>query len=170
VITWCSHDIDDFSVIPRLFDLFLSSNPLMPVYFAAAIVLSHKQELLEQDCENAAVHTFLSKLPQKPLDTEALIRKACELETQYPPIHLQKEAQIGLDETSSVNTWNNEKTVPEARDQARKILKMEPSERRPLAMISTSPRQAQKVQKMVAVIAAVSLGVAAAAIASARYM
>ncbi|GAB5591295.1 GTPase-activating protein gyp8 [Umbelopsis nana] len=171
VITWCSHDIDDFSIIPRLFDLFLSSNPLMPVYFAAAIVLSHKQELLEQECENSAVHSFLSKLPQKPLDVETLIQKACDLEALYPPIQLQKEAQIGLDETSSVNTWNNEKLVAEAKDQARRILQMEPSERRPLAVVPVNPRQEQKVRQMVALIAAaVSIGVAAAAIASARYM
>lgn len=171
VITWCSHDIDDFSIIPRLFDLFLSSNPLMPVYFAAAIVLSHKQELLEQECENSAVHSFLSKLPQKPLDVETLIQKACDLEALYPPIQLQKEAQIGLDETSSVNTWNNEKLVAEAKDQARRILQMESSERRPLAVVPVNPRQEQKVRQMVALIAAaVSIGVAAAAIASARYM
>ncbi|KAI8575518.1 hypothetical protein K450DRAFT_303471 [Umbelopsis ramanniana AG] len=170
VITWCSHDIDDFSVIPRLFDLFLSSNPLMPVYFAAAIVLSHKEELLQQECENSAIHTFLSKLPQKPLDVEALIAKATQLEESYPPIQLQRKAHIGLDETSSVNTWGDEKPVAEARDQARKILRMEPSERRPLAVAPMNSRQEQRMRQMIAIVAAVGIGVAAAALASARYV
>jgi TBC1 domain family member 20 len=170
VITWCSHDIDDFSVIPRLFDLFLSSNPLMPVYFAAAIVLSHKEELLQQECENSAIHTFLSKLPQKPLDVEALIVKATQLEVSYPPIQLQRKAHIGLDETSSVNTWGDEKSVAEARDQARKILRMEPSERRPLVVAPMNSKQEQRMRQMIAIVAAVGIGVAAAALASARYI
>ncbi|KAH8556096.1 rab-GTPase-TBC domain-containing protein [Umbelopsis sp. PMI_123] len=170
VITWCSHDIDDFSVIPRLFDLFLSSNPLMPVYFAAAIVLAHKEELLQQECENSAIHTFLSKLPQKPFDVELLIGKATQLEVTYPPIQLQRNAQIGLDETSSVNTWCNEKSVAEARDQARRIFRMEPSERRPLAVVPTYPKQEQKVRQMIAILTAVGIGVAAAALATSRYV
>ncbi|KAJ2962387.1 hypothetical protein NQZ79_g2574 [Umbelopsis isabellina] len=164
------HDIDDFSIIPRLFDLFLSSNPLMPVYFAAAIVLAHKEELLQQECENSAVHTFLTKLPQKPLDIEALIKKATELELAYPPIELQQQAQIGLDETSSVNTWEDEKLSDVAREKAREILKMEPSERKPLAIVKTNPRQERKIRRMVAALGALSIGIAAAAMVSARYL
>jgi len=37
VLTWCSHDIDDFSKVMRLFDFFIASEPLMPVYFAAVV-------------------------------------------------------------------------------------------------------------------------------------
>src|SRR5436190_770097 len=37
VLTWCSHDITDFPKVARLFDFFLASNPLMPVYFSAAV-------------------------------------------------------------------------------------------------------------------------------------
>ncbi|KAG2186427.1 hypothetical protein INT43_002865 [Umbelopsis isabellina] len=170
VITWCSHDIDDFSIIPRLFDLFLSSNPLMPVYFAAAIVLAHKEELLQQECENSAVHTFLSKLPQKPLDVEAVVNKATELELAYPPKDLQQQAQIGLDETSSVNTWEDEKLSDEAREKAREILKMEPSERKPRAIVKTNPQQERKIRRMMAAVGALSIGIAAAAMVSARYL
>ncbi|CAM0135404.1 GTPase-activating protein gyp8 [Umbelopsis sp. WA50703] len=142
----------------------------MPVYFAAAIVLAHKEELLQQECENSAVHTFLSKLPQKPLDIDALIKKATELELAYPPIELQQQAQIGLDETSSVNTWDDEKLSDDAREKAREILKMEPSERKPLAVVRINPLQERKVRRMVTALGALSIGIAAAAIVSARYL
>ena len=37
VITWCSHDIKDVGKVARLFDFFISSNPLMSVYLAARV-------------------------------------------------------------------------------------------------------------------------------------
>lgn len=142
----------------------------MPVYFAAAIVLAHKEELLQQECENSAVHTFLTKLPQKPLDIEALVKKATELELAYPPKDLQQQAQIGLDETSSVNTWEDEKLSDDAREKAREILKMEPSERKPRAIVKTNPQQERKIRRMVAAVGALSIGIAAAAMVSARFL
>ena len=38
IITWFSHDIDDFEKICRLFDVFLASGPFMPIYMAAAVM------------------------------------------------------------------------------------------------------------------------------------
>lgn len=37
VITWFSHDIEDPGSIVRLFDLFISSHPLMPLYLSASV-------------------------------------------------------------------------------------------------------------------------------------
>lgn len=37
VITWFSHGFDDLDVISRLFDLFIASHPLMPLYFGAQV-------------------------------------------------------------------------------------------------------------------------------------
>jgi hypothetical protein len=37
VITWFSHDLVDIDVIARLFDVFLASHPLFPIYLSAAV-------------------------------------------------------------------------------------------------------------------------------------
>ena len=37
VITWYGHVLSDYRFIVRLFDFFVSSHPLMPVYVAAAM-------------------------------------------------------------------------------------------------------------------------------------
>ena len=43
VITWFSHDIDDFTTVERIFDFFLTSNPVMPLYFSAAVRKNKKK-------------------------------------------------------------------------------------------------------------------------------
>lgn len=35
-ITWFSHNVPELDDAARIFDVFLSSHPLMPLYFAAA--------------------------------------------------------------------------------------------------------------------------------------
>lgn len=37
LITWYGHVLKDFSTIVRLYDFFLATHPLMPVYFGAAV-------------------------------------------------------------------------------------------------------------------------------------
>ena len=37
-ITWFAHSVDDFQDISRLFDLFMASHPLMPLYVAAVVI------------------------------------------------------------------------------------------------------------------------------------
>ncbi|KAK9696834.1 GTPase-activating protein gyp8 [Basidiobolus ranarum] len=105
VLTWCSHDFNDFSKVTRLFDFFLCVNPLAPVYFAASGVLSRKDELLECECEYAMGHTFLSKLPQEA-NVDVLITRSMDLLAKYPPNKLQTLAGLQLPVRSVVNTYN----------------------------------------------------------------
>ena len=37
VLTWCAHDVRSYEMVTRLFDVFLCSPPMMPVYFAAVV-------------------------------------------------------------------------------------------------------------------------------------
>ena len=37
-MTWFAHDVPSLAQIARLFDLFLSSHPLMPLYVAAVAI------------------------------------------------------------------------------------------------------------------------------------
>lgn len=62
VLTWFSHSIANFETVCRLFDLFLASDPSMPLFVAVAIVLWTKPHLMRVQCEYSAVHSFFSKL------------------------------------------------------------------------------------------------------------
>ena len=65
IITWFSHDIRDTDVVKRLFDVFVASHPLMPVYLAIAMVLHpmNRMEILGSECDFACLHKALSQLP-----------------------------------------------------------------------------------------------------------
>ena len=40
VLTWFSHDFERFDKVARLFDIFISSSPLMPIYVASSVKCS----------------------------------------------------------------------------------------------------------------------------------
>lgn len=62
VLTWFSHSVANFETVCRLFDIFLASDPSMPLFVATATVLWTKPHLLRVQCEYSAVHSFFSKL------------------------------------------------------------------------------------------------------------
>ena len=66
IITWFSHDIRDTELAKRLFDAFLVSHPLLPLYMAVAMVCHpcNREEVLSAECDFAQVHTILSNLPK----------------------------------------------------------------------------------------------------------
>ncbi|KAG2206569.1 hypothetical protein INT47_008586 [Mucor saturninus] len=146
VITWCSHDLDDLEKITRLFDLFLCSNPFMSIYFAAAVVLSRRDQVLALECEISTLHSFLTKLP-KDLDIQWLCQKACELEKKHPVFDIQCESTIALDELSTVNRfekdWVSIQTQEELdttlQDSIIPLLK-DKEERKPIKLLSKLPQ------------------------------
>ncbi|EHB17184.1 TBC1 domain family member 20 [Heterocephalus glaber] len=91
LITWFGHVLSDFKHVVRLYDFFLACHPLMPIYFAAVIVLYREQEVLDCDCDMASVHHLLSQIPQD-LPYETLISRAGDLFVQFPPSELTREA------------------------------------------------------------------------------
>ncbi|TKC42401.1 hypothetical protein EI555_002457, partial [Monodon monoceros] len=91
LITWFGHVLSDFRHVVRLYDFFLACHPLMPIYFAAVIVLHREQEVLDCDCDMASVHHLLSQIPQD-LPYETLISRAGDLFVQFPPSELAREA------------------------------------------------------------------------------
>ena len=40
-ITWFAHSVDSLQHISRLFDLFMASHPLMPLYVTAIVIKVH---------------------------------------------------------------------------------------------------------------------------------
>ncbi|KAE8574225.1 hypothetical protein XENTR_v10003334 [Xenopus tropicalis] len=93
LITWFGHVLSDFRHVVRLYDFFLACHPLMPIYFAAVIVLHREEEVLECECDMASVHHLLSKIPQD-LPYEILISRAGDLFVQFPPSELSREAAL----------------------------------------------------------------------------
>ncbi|KAM4841854.1 TBC1 domain family member 20 [Thomomys bottae] len=91
LITWFGHVLMDFRHVVRLYDFFLACHPLMPIYFAAVIVLYREQEVLDCDCDMASVHHLLSQIPQD-LPYEMLISRAGDIFLQFPPSELAREA------------------------------------------------------------------------------
>ncbi|XP_059561783.1 TBC1 domain family member 20 isoform X3 [Myotis daubentonii] len=91
LITWFGHVLSDFRHVVRLYDFFLACHPLMPIYFAAVIVLYREEEVLDCDCDMASVHHLLSQIPQD-LPYEMLISRAGDLFVQFPPSRLAWEA------------------------------------------------------------------------------
>lgn len=86
-ITWYSHVLDDLEKILRLYDLFIVSHFLMPVYVAAEIVRFHSNEVLSVDCDMPSLHQYLTRLPSE-LSTESwekIIRRSLDLFRQHHP-------------------------------------------------------------------------------------
>ncbi|XP_030913891.1 TBC1 domain family member 20 isoform X3 [Geospiza fortis] len=107
LITWFGHVLSDFRHVVRLYDFFLACHPLMPIYFAAVIVLHREQEVLDCECDMASVHHLLSQIPQD-LPYESLISKAGDLFVQFPPSELAKEAaQAAQAERTAASTFKD---------------------------------------------------------------
>lgn len=115
LITWYGHVLSEFKHTLRLYDFFLASHPMMPIYLAATvrspvypcirsprrsalvslwqIVLYREKEVKRTECDMATVHHLLSRIPQD-LPYELLISQAQDLFEQYPPPLLAKQAAL----------------------------------------------------------------------------
>lgn len=62
LITWFAHTLSDYRNVVRLYDCFLASPYLMPMYIAAAIVLHKKEDVLAGECDMAMQHYILSQV------------------------------------------------------------------------------------------------------------
>uniref|UniRef100_A0A452IAB6 TBC1 domain family member 20 n=1 Tax=Gopherus agassizii TaxID=38772 RepID=A0A452IAB6_9SAUR len=100
LITWYGHVLTSFPHILRLYDFFLASHPLMPVYFAAVIVLHREAEVLACDCDMPSVHQLLSQIPQN-LPYERLISWALQLFQRHPHAELAKQAALQGSQTAA---------------------------------------------------------------------
>lgn len=101
LITWYGHVLSNPKSVRRLYDLFLSSHPLMPIYLAAQIVIYRSDEVLSSTCDMPTIHHLLSNIPSN-LPLEDIISKAVLLYELYPPQSLAKEAALFYDKSLSV--------------------------------------------------------------------
>lgn len=86
VITWFAHDLHDPNTAGRLVDAFLSGHPLMPIYFAVAL-LTHpilKCELINSDCDDpSAAFLLIKRMPLYLSLAQETARSSSE-ETRIP--------------------------------------------------------------------------------------
>ncbi|XP_030633180.1 TBC1 domain family member 20 isoform X2 [Chanos chanos] len=106
LITWFGHVLSDFRHVVRLYDFFLACHPLMPIYFAAVIVLYREDEVLECECDMASMHHLLSQIPQD-LPYEMLISRAGDLFVQFPPSELAREATQQRSQQTAASTFKD---------------------------------------------------------------
>ncbi|KAG7240958.1 hypothetical protein INR49_026136 [Caranx melampygus] len=104
LITWYGHVLSEFKHTLRLYDFFLASHPLMPIYLAATIVLHREKDVKETECDMAMVHHLLSRIPQD-LPYEPLIAQSQDLFNQYPPSLLAKRAALQSRKSLSISTF-----------------------------------------------------------------
>jgi len=96
-LTWFAYSAPDLPTIARLFDLFLASSPLMPLYLGVSAMAAPagRAQLLRTACEHAEVHRLLTALPslsrgvaEGGAGASALVRAARQLAAKLPPTAL----------------------------------------------------------------------------------
>lgn len=103
LITWFGHVLKDIATIARLYDFFLATHPLMPVYFGAAIVIRRRADVLSGECEMSYVHHLLSRIPDDfPDYVEELVTAAHSLFRKFPPEKLAGAVERYLKESMAV--------------------------------------------------------------------
>lgn len=91
LITWYGHVISEHKYIVRLFDFFVATHPLMPLYIAAAMVLHCGDDVLDQECDMPTVHHHLTNLPQTidfASNLQKIMDSASLLFRKHPPSYL----------------------------------------------------------------------------------
>ncbi|ORX49748.1 RabGAP/TBC [Piromyces finnis] len=158
VITWCIHDLRDTSEMERIFDFFISNNPIMPIYFAAAVILAQKDQLykrfpqiLNEEANNeedendpetsmpnfSVVHQFLTNLlpiatQTKDVTVDGAIELAWNLYEQFPVSFLMKKESIKLNPLCCVKRYFDdcEKILPNKPFNKEEIVKLLKEEER----------------------------------------
>lgn len=110
-LTWFGHSLNQYRSVVRLYDYFLASPFLLPIYVTSAIVLFRDDEIFKEDCDMASIHCLLSRviitgriyfyffnskyLFQLPDDLpfEYLLVNSTKLYKKYPPELIEKDVR-----------------------------------------------------------------------------
>ncbi|GMR36660.1 hypothetical protein PMAYCL1PPCAC_06855, partial [Pristionchus mayeri] len=99
-LTWFSHSLHSYKQIVRVFDAFLASDPLLPIYFSAACILYRRADILTTEREMPFLHHLLGTLP-KNLPIDSLVSDALYLAKLIPPLLLKGKYLKSYKETAS---------------------------------------------------------------------
>ncbi|CAH0556854.1 unnamed protein product [Brassicogethes aeneus] len=87
-LTWFGHSLNKYKDVVRLYDFFLASPPLMPLYVTTALVINRRQDVFEAGCDMAMIHVVLSQIPNN-LDFEEILIMASKYYAKHPPETLE---------------------------------------------------------------------------------
>ncbi|XP_014480936.1 PREDICTED: TBC1 domain family member 20 [Dinoponera quadriceps] len=91
--TWYSHKYaENRKLLHRLFDYFLGSPPLMPLYLSTVIVAHRATEIFNTTPDMGHTHKVLCTLPDD-LPFETLLMEATNLYRQYPPESISNDVK-----------------------------------------------------------------------------
>ena len=117
-LTWFGHSLNQYRSVVRLYDYFLASEPLLPLYVTASIVLYREEDVFREECDRASLHCLLSQVScialfihiykitsmyllifQLPDDLpfEYFLIQSDKLYEKYPPHILHKDIEIIID-------------------------------------------------------------------------
>lgn len=91
-LTWFGHSLNQYKDVVRLYDFFLSTPPMMPLYVAASLVVERRDVVFEQGCDMAMIHCMLSKIPDD-LDFEKILQRALIYYKNHPPKKLESDVK-----------------------------------------------------------------------------
>jgi len=140
ILTWFAHDLADIDLVARLFDVFLSADPLFSLYMSAAVVIYRREEILATEADFGFLHNTLVKLPVN-IDFEAIIKRARIMIELLPPTKLLLTLDKSLQQTFSQQRlafldypapWEQQKTLPDwlILEEKRRLSGKKPSNRR----------------------------------------
>lgn len=115
VITWYSHVLKNYDTVGRLFDTFICSDKLMPVYVATSLVLDRKEDILTLDCDMASVFQYLSRFLEGEEDNinfEKLLEKSFDLLEKYNPRDIEQQARKRYELSMRVMKKSNKAPFP----------------------------------------------------------
>jgi len=110
-MTWYAHDVTSLADAARLFDLFLSSHPLMPLYVAAVAIRHNRHKILEYKHDDGPmVYAVLKGLKVlgptedgQQLTADELAQQAVTLYQQIKPVDLLQK--IPLEHSSAAYAY-----------------------------------------------------------------
>ncbi|KAJ8967215.1 hypothetical protein NQ317_001324 [Molorchus minor] len=82
-LTWFGHSLNRYKDVVRLYDYFLATAPMMPIYVTASLVIHRRDEIFAEGCDMASIHCLLSQIPDN-LDFEQILERASAFYNKYP--------------------------------------------------------------------------------------
>lgn len=61
-LTWYSHTLTKYEHVGRLYDYFLASEALIPLYLVPIIVVHRHDDVFSTECDMACLHQVLSQV------------------------------------------------------------------------------------------------------------
>ncbi|XP_072751667.1 TBC1 domain family member 20 [Anoplolepis gracilipes] len=151
--TWYAHKYaENRTLLHRLFDYFLGSPPLMPLYLSTVIVAHRATEIFNTTPDMGHTHKILCTLPDD-LPFETLLVEAKDLYRKYPPESI----------TNDVKDYDYKRKIKEQEWKAKAEASRQERERqRKLKIIQSGPRSISyriRSYKTITVVTILALGI-----------